>query len=97
MAEFSKASLPATLPEVPAGWKKRMAMHLNFGRAKGGVYDILDPEGRVMPFAEVYRVRDKNPANNYAGYRLPGQDTIFTTWAALREAWPAYYATLPDH
>lgn len=93
---FTKAALPAELPERPEGWAKRMGMHLNLGRAKSAGYSVLDPDGRVMPFSYAYHVNDKIKAHNYAGFILPGFEDKAMTWQQLREAWPTYYSTLPE-
>lgn len=79
-------SYPYELPEVPVGWTKHLAVHLNFGRGKGAAqYRIKDADGNELPLGFQY---DTRPGGQ-RGFTLPGVEKVMT-WAELREAWPAW-------
>jgi len=78
--------LPSMLPdEPPAGWKKRMTCHLNFGGGKcAASYEVRNGADELMPIRWIYNTRE-----GIRGFTLPDVDAVMT-WKELREAWPAY-------
>lgn len=78
-------AMPNELPEKPAGWTRKFVMHLNFGSKQGGVcsYEILDGNGRSMPFAY------QSSAKQGTGFILPGVAPLLS-WKDLREIWPKW-------
>src|SRR5215472_5255484 len=56
--EILAMELPAELPEKPFGWKKQLALHLNFGGGKGAAqFKIFDDQGREMPIGAMYNTK----------------------------------------
>jgi hypothetical protein len=77
---------PASLPPKPEGFTRHLHMHMNFGRGKGvGLYSVLDPEGRLMPFAYQYDTRK----GGLTGFTVEGRDDALT-WEQLVAYWPQY-------
>lgn len=86
--------LPAELPEKPNGWRKRIDMHMNMGGGCGTAsYTVIDAEGKEMPIGYSYYSNREKPEESYSGFTLPGVDRHLT-WAELRAAWSAYYASV---
>ncbi len=70
------------LPETPAGFTRKMTLHINYGVAGGaGFYDVMDPDGKIMPFTYQYDTRK----GGKTGFVLSGVDGILT-WDELRAA-----------
>lgn len=83
-------TLPAELPETPAGWTKRMGMHLNFGEDGGAAtYTIYNPDGEAMPIGYQYDTRK----GGQTGFTHQACEGVMT-WAELRERWPVLIAPL---
>ena len=81
--------LPAELPEKPDGYTRRMALHLNFGRAGGAAtYTCHDPQGKKCAFGYQYDTRK----DGLTGFNLPNVEGVMT-WAQLRAAWPEWIKT----
>jgi hypothetical protein len=83
---YDTKDLPAILPEVPTGWTKHLAMHLNFG-SKGGAasYTIKDPAEKEMPIGYHYDTRK----GGETGFSLPDVGPLMN-WKQLREMWPTW-------
>ena len=77
------------LPETPDGFKKKMAVHYNFGSGKNGggvgVYEIFDSTGARMPFGWQYDTRPDG-LNGFIVREVEGRTF---TWAELREYFAA--------
>jgi hypothetical protein len=68
------------LPETPVGFKRKMTLHINYGLDGGaGFYDVMDPDGKFMPFTYQYDTRK----NGKTGFVLNGE---VLKWDELRAA-----------
>lgn len=68
------------LPETPDGFTRYMRLHISYGPAGGaGFYDVMDPDGKYMPFTYQYDTRK----NGKTGFVLNGE---VLTWDELRAA-----------
>lgn len=73
------------LPAKPRKWKRRMVVHLNFGRDGGSaIFAVLDPDGAEMPFGFQYDTRK----GGLTGFTIPADRGGVLSWPALRERWP---------
>jgi hypothetical protein len=77
--------LPATLPEKPEGWKRRMEAHFSFEGGGAAMYSVLLPDLTPTPIGYQY---DQRPGG-LTGFSLPGRDGVMT-WAELVIEWPLY-------
>lgn len=75
MAEATKIELP----ETPAGFTKRMTLHMSFEDGGIGSYVVHDPDGKEMPFGYGY---DTRPGGG-KGFTVDGAKG-WLTWAQLR-------------
>lgn len=81
--------LPAELPETPAGYTRKMSLHMNFGSAGGAAtFEVLDPDGKPCEFGYQYDTRK----GGLTGFNLPNIDKTMT-WSELRAAWPEWIKT----
>ena len=83
--------IPAELPEKPTGWRKVMDMHMSLGDGGTASYTVFDAEGNRTVIAYGYRTYRQEPKKGWSGFTLPGDSTVYKTWAELRAAWSAYY------
>jgi hypothetical protein len=73
------------LPEIPAGWTKRLEMHLNYGKAGGAAtYSVFDDMGRKTNIGYAYDTRGEGES----GFFIHGSELM--PWNQLR----ARYAEL---
>jgi hypothetical protein len=79
-------TLPKELPNKPAGWRRRMVMHLNFvGGKASATFEVLDEKGNVTPIGYQYDTRK----GGLTGFTLPGLDPVMS-WDELRAIWPTF-------
>lgn len=80
------------LPESPAGWSRRMTLHLNYGSDGGAAtFDIYDPDDKKTPIGYQYDTRK----GGLTGFTLPGVEGVMT-WPELRAKWPEWKAANPN-
>jgi hypothetical protein len=82
--------LPDELPVSPAGWIRKLVLHLNLG-SKGGIgtYRVFDDKEREMPIIFAYGPKDTPPGFNFTN---DPEKQPRRSWAELRAAWPEWIA-----